>query len=96
MFQAGGKGQPNLLNLFLQKLMQGRTGYKANTEMEMGKAKYLSVQVNVGIQSNFIHALCVQSDQHSVAFTFLTICLCYRTISLSLKVVNQEVSNRIL
>ena len=96
MFQAGGKEQPSLPSLFLQKLMQGGTGYKANTEMEMGKAKYLSVQVNFGIQSNFIRALCEQSDQHSVAFTFLTICLCYRTISLSLKGVNQEVSNRIL
>lgn len=58
MFQAGGKEQPNLPNLFLQKLTQGGTGYKANTEMETGKAKYLSVQVNFGIQSNFIHALC--------------------------------------
>lgn len=96
MFQASGKEQPNLPNLFLQKLTQGGTGYKAKTEMEMGKAKYLSVQVNLGIQSNFTHVLFAQSDQHSVAFTFLTICLCYRTISLSLKVVNQEVSNRIL
>ena len=95
-FKPVERSSPTCLIFFCKNFLQGGTGYKAKTEMEMGKAKYLSVQVNFGIQSNFIHALFAQSDQHSVAFTFLTIHLCYRTISLSLKVVNQEVSNRIL
>lgn len=74
--------------------MRGGTRYKANTGMEAGKAKHLSIRVNFWHSECFYTALCEQNYQHSMAFTCLTIYLCCRTISLSPKAVNQEVSNR--
>lgn len=77
------------------KLTWGGLEYKANieTEIDTGKAKHPIIQVNF-LHSVFIHSLCKQNYQYSTPFTFLTVCLCYRTICLSPAALNQEVSNR--